>query len=71
MTRDDIPDLILSCMFDCEECDTTFDHVFKAPEGVHEVEDLVEAPEEEVTCPGCGDVQVREWQGWMAHEDAG
>ena len=68
--RDRSP-LLLSGIVDCPECDTPFEWVFQAPEGVYDKEDLTDAPVEEVECPECGHRWTEEWGGWVAHEDAG
>lgn len=67
--RDKHP-LQLTNLLDCPACGTTFDHVFTAPEGVFDMEDLVDAPQETVTCP-CGHSWEAEYEGWLSHEDAG
>lgn len=61
--------LQLVCMFDCEECDTTFDWVFTCADNVYEIEDMTAVPTDEVTCPGCGDTRTRAWEGWSQHQD--
>ena len=78
MARADIPrgerdtaPLQLPNLVDCEECFATFDVVYIAQEGVYDMEDLVDAPVMEVQCPACGHTWEREWEGWLAHEDAG
>ena len=70
--RDTQP-LQLQNTVDCPECDTIFDVVYTAPDGVFDNEDLVDAPVMEITCPNsdCGYTWEREYEGWLAHEDAG
>lgn len=68
--RDKEP-LQLESLLDCPECDTTFDYVFTAPDGVFEREDLVDAPTATVECPSCGHQWEATWEGWLSHEDAG
>lgn len=68
--RDKAP-LRLTGVFDCPECDVTFDHIFVAGEGVYDTEDLIEAPVGEVECPSCGCTWMGEFGGWVAHGDAG
>lgn len=68
--RDQQP-LLLSSLLDCENCEMTFDEVFQAPDGVFEVEDLIDPPSKEVVCPSCGHDWVAEYGGWHEHESAG
>ncbi len=63
--------LSLSQLVDCDECGATFDHVFVCEDGVTELEDLTEAPEDRVACVNCGHVQEVTYEGWIAHQDAG
>lgn len=80
MARIDVPKedrdrepLQLSSLLDCPECQTTFEHVFTAPEGIFEREDLIDPPTAQVKCPNphCGEEWFAEWEGWTSHEDAG
>lgn len=68
--RDSQP-LQISKILDCPECDIAFDHVFDAPEGVFDREELVDQPEAEVTCPGCEHTWVAICDVWVSTEDAG
>lgn len=63
--------LQLDSIVTCPECETDFDAVFTAAEGVYEREDLIDAPVQRVVCPKCGHAWDAEWEGWLAHEDAG
>lgn len=58
-------------LLDCAECGSTFDHLFTCPPGVTEVEDIIDAPVEEVECPDCGHKWQAECELWLSHEDAG
>lgn len=62
--------LSLPALIDCEECETTFEHVFVCAEGVTDREDLTEAPEDDVECPACGHKQHAEYEGWVIHQEA-
>lgn len=70
--RDKTP-LQLEAILTCPNCLTDFDYVFQAPEGIYYKEDLVEAPTSVVRCPNpeCGHEWTAEYEGWIAHEDAG
>lgn len=68
--RDVIP-LQLPNVVDCEECGAMFDVVYTNPDGVFDLEDMVDAPEMDVTCPECGHTWRRPYEGWLAHSDAG
>jgi len=61
----------LPAMVDCPECDTVFAVVFTAQEGVFDLEDLIDAPVMVVTCPGCEYAWTQDYEGWIAHSDAG
>ena len=54
----------------CVVCMTDFDHVFTAPDGIFEAEDIVDPIKEQVTCPN-GHVRTYMYSGWLHHEDAG
>ena len=55
----------------CPDCEADIEVVFTAPDGIYEVEDLVEAPKQRVSCGNCPAEFEAEWGGWVAHEDAG
>lgn len=54
---------------DCPDCGLTFEGTFETTDA--EVEDVVEAPEGQHTCPGCGYRFVTELTGWCMHQEAG
>jgi len=66
--RDSVP-LILENLVDCDVCDTTFDVVYVAPDGVFDMEDLTTPPSQEVECPNCGEKWERAWEGYYQHQD--
>lgn len=67
--RDSHP-LQLPAIVTCPECSVDTDVVFIAPDGVFDMEDLTEAPQ--MTIKGyCGHNFLAEYEGWIAHEDAG
>jgi hypothetical protein len=55
----------------CRFCDTDFEVVFQAPEGVYEVEDLEDPISQIEKCPACGKTQAVTYDGWIVHGDAG
>lgn len=63
--------LQLDVLLDCPKCEETFDFVFQAPEDVYDLEDLIDAPEAVAECPKCGHKWKAQYEGWVAHEDAG
>lgn len=67
----DVTPLQLPNVVDCEDCGCMFDVVYTCPDGVFDLEDMVDAPEMDVTCPECGKVWNRPYEGWLAHSDAG
>lgn len=62
--------LKLPAVLDCPECNVPQDHVFDAGEGVYDMEDLEEAPEELVTCVSCGHTWLASYEGWTIHTEA-
>ena len=62
--------LQLAQILTCETCLIDFDHVFTAPEGIFDSEDIVDPIREEVTCPN-GHAHTYTYEGWLHHEDAG
>lgn len=67
--RDSHP-LLLPATVDCPECGVLTDIVFRAPDGVFELEDLTDPPVMEVK-GYCGHTYTVQYGGWVAHEDAG
>lgn len=67
--RDSAP-IQIDNILECPQCSIEFDHTFTAPDGVFEREDLIEAPEEDVSCPACAHTWRATWEGWLAHDDA-
>lgn len=68
--RDQAP-LVLSELQDCPECGTTQDVDYVCPEGIYELEDVVEAPSTTTTCVHCAHEWQSEYSGWTVHQDAG
>lgn len=68
--RDLIP-LQVESIVTCQFCDTDFEVVFQAPEGVYEVEDLEDPITQAEKCPACNQEQVVTYDGWIVHGDAG
>jgi hypothetical protein len=68
--RDQTP-LHLAQIVECPLCETEFEHLFTADDGVFELEDLVDQPEEEVQCPACEGLFIAIYEGWTIHGEAG
>lgn len=77
MRKDEAPEdrdkvtLKLSAWLECPVCATEIDHLFDAGPGVYDAEDLIDQPEEDVTCPQCGHTWLATYEGWSSHGDAG
>ena len=63
--------LLLAQLLTCPACEVVFDHVFTAPAGVIDEQDLVESVVESLRCPSCDCPFEARYDGWIAHEDAG
>ena len=62
--------LILTAFVDCDECGAAFTGTWRPPE--MDMEQIVEPPEEDQTCPACGHVhQSEEYPGFINYGDAG
>ena len=66
--RDSRP-LELPATVDCPYCSELTDVVFVAPEGVYELEDLIEQPVMKVE-GYCGHSWDARYEGWSIHEEA-
>jgi len=67
--RDKQP-LRLSQLVDCSLCDTTQEVEFVAPDGVYELDELVEPPETVHTCINCGFQCEVTYSGWTVNDEA-
>jgi hypothetical protein len=67
--RDTTP-LQVTQIVTCPVCGEEWDHVFTAPDGVFEAEDLTDPIVAAVKCSK-GHVFEVEYTGWLHHEDAG
>lgn len=62
--------LSLPARTDCESCGATYEETWA--EDSDTVEDMVEPPVKDSTCPECGHVHKGlEWPGWMFRSEAG
>ena len=68
--RDQEP-LIRESIVECPSCQTEFEVVFQAPDGIFETEDLEDPIEQQVECPECSTSFIAKFEGWVVHGDAG
>ena len=61
--------LQFSANVDCENCQATYEGTWT--DDSISVEDMVDAPVQVQTCPGCGHQQEEEYPGWMFRSEAG
>lgn len=61
--------LRFSANVDCLRCAVVYEGTWT--DSSISVEDMVDAPVQEQTCPQCGYVQEEEYPGWMFRSEAG